>query len=45
MKAASAIYPDEKTCTAKLTPFLGDTLDVDIQTIMNDDKTYAGGIY
>jgi hypothetical protein len=43
MKDATAIYPDEKTRTAKLTPLLGEILGVDIQTIMNDDKTYADG--
>jgi hypothetical protein len=43
MKATTAIYPDEKTRTARLTPLLGEILNVDIQIIMNDDKTYADG--
>jgi len=43
MTAATAIYPDEKTRTARLTPLLGDILKVNIQTIMNEDKTYADG--
>ena len=43
MKAASAIYPDERKRTAKLTPLLSKILNVDIHTIMNEDKTYADG--
>lgn len=43
MKEATAIYPDEKTRTSRLTPLLGVILNVTIQTIMNDDKTYADG--
>ena len=43
IKSASAIYPDEKTRMRELTPLLGKILDVDIRTIMNDDKTYADG--
>ena len=44
MKAASAIYHDERHRTAKLTPLLSKILDVDIQTIKNDDRTHADGI-
>ena len=44
MLAASAIYPDERSRAAKLTPLLEKILGVNIQMIVNDDKTYADGI-
>ena len=44
MKAATAIYDDERKRTASLTPLLCEILDVDIQKIMNEDKTHADGI-
>lgn len=44
MKVATAIYPDEKKRTENLTPLLAGILDVNIQIIVNEDKTYADGI-
>jgi hypothetical protein len=44
MKAASAIYTSEDKRREKLTPLLNYILDVDIQTILNADKTNADGI-
>ncbi len=43
MRSAGAIYPDAKSRTAKLTARLGDILDVNIQTIMNEDEMDAYG--
>ena len=44
MKAASAIYTSEDKRREKLMPLLSRILNVDIQTIMNTDKTNADGI-
>ncbi|KAG5634558.1 hypothetical protein H0H81_001534 [Sphagnurus paluster] len=44
MKASSAIYPTEEKRRAELTPILCKILGVDIQTILNDDKTNADGV-
>ena len=44
MKSASAIYTSEDKRREKLMPLLSRILNVDIQTIMNTDKTNADGI-
>jgi hypothetical protein len=44
MKAASAIYTSEDKRRAKLMPLLSLILNVDIQTILSEDKTNADGI-
>jgi hypothetical protein len=44
MKAASAIYASEDKRREKLMPLLSHILDVNIQTILNTDKTNADGI-
>ena len=44
MKAASAIYTSEDKRREKLMPLLSHILDVDIQTILNPDKSNADGI-
>ena len=44
MKATSAIYESEVTRRKVLTPLLCAILDVNIQMILNEDKTNPGGI-
>jgi hypothetical protein len=44
MKAASAIYASEEERRAALTPLLRDILNVNIQMILNKDKTNPDGI-
>ena len=44
MKAASAIYESEEKRRKVLTPLLCAILDVNIQTILNEDKTNPDGI-
>ena len=44
MKAASAIYESEEKCRKVLTPLLCTILDVNIQMILNEDKTNPDGI-
>jgi hypothetical protein len=44
MKSASAIYTSEDKRRETLMPLLSHILDVDIQTILNTDKTNADGI-
>jgi hypothetical protein len=44
MKAASAIYTSEVKRREKLMPILSHILDVDIQSILNADKTNADGV-
>ena len=44
MKAASAIYESEEDRRITLTPLLCDILDVNIQTILNEDKTNPDGM-
>lgn len=44
MKAATAIYESEGARRKVLTPLLCDILDVNIQTLLNDDKTNPDGI-
>ena len=44
MKAASAIYGFEEKRRIALTPLLCNILDVNIQTILNEDKTNPDGI-
>ena len=44
MKAASAIYASEEERRAALTPLLCDILNVNIQMILNKDKTNPDGI-
>ena len=43
MKAASRIFGDENIRRARLTSMLCDILNVNIQTIQNDDKTTPDG--
>ena len=44
MKSASAIYENEEERRATLAPLLGNILAVNIQTILNKDKTSPDGI-
>ena len=44
MKAATAIYESEEKRRKVLTPLLCAILDVNIQTILNEDKTNPDGI-
>jgi hypothetical protein len=44
MKSASAIYENEEERRATLAPLLCDTLAVNIQTILNKDKTNPDGV-
>ena len=44
MIAASAVYTNEKERGAKLTPLLDQILDVNMQAIVNEDKTLADAI-
>ena len=44
MKAASAIYESVEDRRITLTPLLCDILDVNIQTILNEDKTNPDGM-
>ena len=44
MMAASAIYATEQKRRVVLTPLLCAILDINIQTIMNEDKSVADGV-
>jgi hypothetical protein len=44
MKSASAIYENEEERRATLAPLLRDILAVNIQTILNKDKTNPDGV-